>query len=84
MRQTEGKDGSIGYAAATGSKGYRWLESEYVRELHLEENIDRSYYDKLVDDAVAEISKYGDFEWFSMDDAITDDISHPPEDELPW
>ena len=84
MRQTEGKDGSIGYAAATGSKGYRWLESEYVRELHLEESIDRSYYDKLVDDAVAEISKYGDFEWFSMDDAITDDISHPPEDELPW
>ena len=84
MRQTEGKDGSIGYAAATGSKGYRWLESEYVRELHLDESIDRSYYDKLVDDAVAEISKYGDFEWFSMDDAITDDISHPPEDELPW
>ena len=84
MRQTEGKDGSIGYAAATGSKGYRWLESEYVRKLHLEDSIDRSYYDKLVDDAVAEISKYGDFEWFSMDDAITDDISHPPEDELPW
>lgn len=84
MRQTEGKNGSIGYAAATGSKGYRWLESEYVRKLHLEDSIDRSYYDKLVDDAVAEISKYGDFEWFAMDDAITDDISHPPEDELPW
>ena len=48
------------------------------------QSIDRSYYDKLVDDAVAEISTYGDFEWFSMDDAITDDISHPPEDELPW
>ena len=84
MRQTENKDGSIGYAAATGSKGYRWLESEYVRKLSLEDSIDRSYYDRLADDAAAEIGKWGDFEWFRMEDAIVDDIPHPPEDELPW
>ena len=34
MRETENKKtGEKGYAAATGSKGYRWLESEMVREL---------------------------------------------------
>lgn len=63
MREKDGK-----YYAATGSKGYRWKESEIVKELGLEEEIDRSYYDKLVDDAVETISKYGDFEWFISDD----------------
>ena len=63
MREKDGK-----YYADTGSKGYRWKESEIVKELGLEEEIDRSYYDKLVDDAVETISKYGDFEWFISDD----------------
>lgn len=55
------------YYAAPGSKGYRWLESEIVSGVN-EDAIDRSYYDKLVDDAVETISKYGDFEWFVSDD----------------
>lgn len=56
------------YVSAAGAKGYRWLESENVKELNKEEHIDRSYYDKLVNDAVDTISKYGDFEWFVSDD----------------
>ena len=56
------------YAAATGSKGYRWLESEMVEELGKQDDIDISYYSKLVDDAVETISKYGDFKWFVSDD----------------
>lgn len=60
LRQT--KDG--GYAAATGTKGYRWMESEMVKELGKEKEIDISYYNHLVDEAVKEISLYGDFEWF--------------------
>lgn len=85
LRQSEGKDGAVTYASATGAKGYRWLESEYVRKLGLETSIDRSYYDRLADDATAEIGKWGDFEWFAMEDAIRqNDIPHPPEDELPW
>lgn len=60
------KDGK--YYAATGSKGYRWLEAEMVSVLGKENDIDRSYYDGLVDEAVATISKYGDFEWFVSDD----------------
>lgn len=63
MREKNGR-----YYAATGSKGYRWLESEMVRELDKQDDIDRSYYDKLVDDAVKTISEYGDFEWFVSDD----------------
>lgn len=65
---TNGKTGEKGYAAATGTKGYRWLEAEMVKELGLESNINRSYYDKMVDDAVKSISEYGDFEWFVSDD----------------
>lgn len=75
------------YYAATGSSGYRWLESEMVKELEKENDIDRSYYDKLVDDAVESISQYGDFEWFASDDpyvkelgANDADIDCPP----PW
>ena len=36
------------YFAATGTKGYRWLESEMVKTLNKESDIDRSYYDNLV------------------------------------
>ena len=63
LRQT--KDG--GFAAATGTKGFRWMESEMVKELGKEKDIDLSYYKNLVDDAVKEISLYGDFEWFVED-----------------
>lgn len=96
-----------GYSAATGSKGYRWLEAEnltmveeerpkeepgiyseakfaedepemplgtecldagMVRKLGKEDDIDRSYYDAMVDEAIKTIAKYGDFEWFVSDE----------------
>lgn len=59
MREQNGK-----YYAATGTKGYRWLESEMVRELGKEDDIDLNYYRKLVDEAIKNISQYGDFEAF--------------------
>lgn len=68
VRQATGKNGEVKYASATGAKGYRWLESEVVRDLGKEDDIDRSYYDKLVDGAIESISKYGDFYWFVSDD----------------
>lgn len=55
------------YSSAAGAKGYRWLESDTVRNLHNEANVDRSYYTKLVDEAVEDISQYGDFEAFVAD-----------------
>ena len=60
LREKDGK-----YSAATGSKGYRWLESEMVRTLGKEQDIDRGYYRKLADDAADAIRQYGDFEGFT-------------------
>jgi hypothetical protein len=55
------------YNAATGTKGYRWLEAELVKD-NCEDAIDRSYYDSLVTDAAHTISAYGDLSWFVSDD----------------
>lgn len=68
VREAKDKDGNTKYDSVTGAKDYRWLESEMVKELGKEDDIDRSYYIKLVDDAVASISEQGDFEWFVSDD----------------
>lgn len=54
--------------AAPGSTGYRWLESEMVKELGKEKYVDRSFYDNLADKAIETISEYGDYEWFVSDD----------------
>ena len=62
--QKDKKTGNIKYMAVTGTKGYYWLESEMVEELGLKDDIDKSYYQKLVDDAVGAIGTYGDFEQF--------------------
>lgn len=70
---TDPKTGEKKYVSATGAKGYRWLESEMVKELGKEEGIDKSYYIRLVNDAIDEIKKYGDAEWF-----ISDDDGVPP------
>lgn len=59
------------YASVTGAKDYRWLESECVYSLQMEDAIDKSYFNKEVKEAVDEISKYGDFEWFAADDSGT-------------
>lgn len=68
LRESKDKDGNIKYGAAVGTKGYQWLESEVVKTLGKEADIDRSYYDRLVDEAVETISQYGDFEMFAGDD----------------
>ena len=85
MRETENKKtGEKGYAAAASSKGYRWLESEMVRELGKEESIDLSYYDNMVTEAVKTISQYGDFEWFVSDDPYVPDTPPWQEPSEPW
>lgn len=52
------------YSAVTGTKGYRWLESEQVRLMSLEDSIDMSYFHRLADKAIDAINQYGDFEHF--------------------
>ena len=78
LRETDNKKtGEKGYAAATGSKGFRWLESEMVRELGKENDIDRTYYNNLVDEAVKSLSSYGDFERFVADEPFVSDNTPP-------
>lgn len=62
------KDGETSYDAVTGSKGYRWLEAEMVEDLELYDAVDLSYHNKMVDDAIETINRYGDFEWFTSSD----------------
>ena len=88
LREGKDKEGNVKYSAATGSKDFRWLESEMVKVLGKEEDIDRSYYDKLVDGAVETISKYGDFEWFVSDDEVPEVAPFTKADnadnDVPW
>lgn len=72
------KDGK--YFAATGTKGYRWMESEMVKNLGKENDIDNSYFDNLVDEAKDAINEYGSFEDFVSEAPYFDIHS----DELPF
>lgn len=62
MREKGGK-----YSAVTGTKDYRWLEAEMVQTLGKEDAVDRSYYEKMVADAVTAIEQYVNFDWFVAD-----------------
>ena len=69
MRESGGK-----YSSATGAKDYRWCESESIGAVRAVtgqgkpvfglDDIDKSYYNKLVDDAKDAIAQYCDIEWF--------------------
>jgi len=68
-RRKEGKN-----FAATGSKGFRWLEAEEAIEEKKENSINLQFYNGLVDKAVEIISKYTDFEWFVSDEPYEEDL----------
>lgn len=81
-RKQDGK-----YYAAAGTKGYRWLEAEIVKDLtDASQMIDESYYISLVDDAVDTISQYGDFEMFVSGDPLAPYMNIPEnsEEEIPF
>lgn len=81
-REAKDKEGNTKYDAVTGTKGFRWLEAEYVKELGKDEDVDVSYYNKLVDTAVSSISQYGDFEWFISDEES--DVRQTIDLDIPW
>ena len=99
VREAKDTDGNIKYDSVVGAKGYRWLESEMVKMLGKEADIDRSYYDEMVDAAIygkgkgkerkPGISDFGDFEQFVSDEPyiVEEPIiskDFPPDDDLPW
>ena len=55
LREADGK-----YSAVAGTKGYRWLEAEVVRQKGYENYINRTYYDNLVQASFDHIGEYGD------------------------
>lgn len=57
VREKDGK-----YYSVTGSKGYRWVESDIL--VNDVSKIDMSYYEHLKDEAKKAIEKYGSFEEF--------------------
>lgn len=59
------KDGDvIAYDSVTGTKDYEWVETKTITDKHLEDYIDKSYYENLVKEAIDTISKYGNYEEF--------------------
>lgn len=88
IRSGKDRQGNPRYFAVGGSKGYRWLEAEMVKELEKEGAIEVSYYENLATEAAQAISIYGDFEWFVSDDPYVgpEFVDGMPvyEDELPF
>lgn len=62
-KETDGR-----LSAATGTKGYRWREAELVKDSEDEKHIDHIYFENLIDEAISDISKFGDYNWFVSDD----------------
>ena len=92
-----GKGGGVLYRikdekpyAATGTKGYRWLESETIKNLKWESRIDKSYFDNMVNKAVEHIQEFGDYEWFVSDEKVqpevdpANNIADGAPEEVPW
>ena len=74
------------YYAAANSTGYRWLESEMLGD-DIFNVVDDSFYIKMVNDRVDDISALGDFEWFVSDDPYLGDFMNVPEygpEEVPF
>ena len=71
-----------------GCKDWLFLESEYVRQAHLEDKIDRSYYDDLANAAINTINQYGPFDIFAGDEKypyeLTTEYSKGQHEELPF
>lgn len=68
VKEMRDKEGNIKYDCVTGTKGYRWLESEQVVEQGKEEDVDRRYHEALVKEAKKTIQSFGCYHWFVSDE----------------
>ena len=78
----DGADGGVllrkvgdSYNSVVGTKGYRWKESEIIKSLGNEDQVELSYFYRLVDEAITAIKTYGPIEDF------VDDWREPEEEE---
>lgn len=66
------------YVSVTGTKGYRWMESEILKQKeNWEAIIDYSYFENLREKAIEAINKYG-----SYDILVSEPVMGP--DDLPF
>lgn len=86
------------FGAVTGTKKkkvvfpnevWRWLETEVVKVLEKEDDIDRAFYDEKVTEAIETIEQFGDFEMFVSGERVVDNswVNIPDdilEDEVPF
>ncbi len=66
------------YTSVTGTKGYRWKESEVVKALGNEDQIALSYFYRLMDAAITSIKTYGAISDFLDDWGETDEEADYP------
>ena len=71
------------YYAAAGTKGYRFMDPGMVKDLAYENNIDKLYFEKLINDAIEHISEFGDYEWFVSDDDERVEVPFEEGDKFP-
>lgn len=72
------REQSGAYYSATDADGYRWLESEEIRKLSdnaRNKIINMKFYTNKVDEAIMDISRYGDSEWFTSNN--DDGVDYP-------
>lgn len=60
------------YHAVAGTKGYRWLESNVVKALHKEDDIDMDYFISMSDKMFEKIAQYCDAEVFCSNNDFPD------------
>lgn len=74
------------YGAVNGTKHadgkgvYRWMEAEMVEKLGLQDKADTTYHNRLVDEAIETINKFGDFERFVSEDYILTKVNRKLDD----
>lgn len=98
VRDAKDNKGNVKYDSVTGANGYRWLESEAVKLLKKEDDIDKSYFRAQIDAVIygsgtgknrkPGISDFGDFERFVADEPyiVVDpaELEFPVDDDLPY
>ena len=77
------------FSSVSGAKGYRWMESERAKELCMQEQYNRRYFEKLDDDAIKEINFFGPNAFDRFIDLTRpyeppDNISPAADDDPPW
>ncbi len=65
------------YYAISGTKGYKFIEKTNFNDTY---EIDKRPSNKLVEEALAKINKFGNYDWFVSEKSVSDDIEpwYPP------